>query len=557
MAALPSYVAEAKPVPLDGRAPWYKTTAQTYAGIMLWFVFWHEVPVGSVLAVGGKPTSYSEFAGGTLAQGLGVALIGLVVAALICHFLFYLVPGLLGMKTGLPLYIVGTSTYGVQGGFIMPGFMMGLLQFGWLAVNAFFSAWLLCMPFGYGPLTWPHAVVASLWAIAAAFVGLKGIQYVARVATFLPLIPLVILIILAAYTIGGVAEFNPKEVIASYTGPKFAEAKPALSAFSVIALLSTYIVGFFATAGAAGTDIASSNRNAKDVQLGGLVGVAGATIFAGGLALLIVAGAHTQGMTKYQRDYAGYKTPDGKWVSAADVTTGANGKLTLTETGEFVDIVPLEEKQVEKKGEGYVLKIEDAPAVAVAKDVTIDDPAVLQASALMEPIVGKKMASVFWYLLAIAAFPPACFSSLIAANSFKTTLPNVNPFITCGIGTAIAIVLAVTGIAGNAVDVFKVIGASFGPICGAMVADYLLAGRKWPGPRAGFNPAGWISWFVGFAIGAIDLVAKYVPQLAILSGKIPAPPVVAFVVGFVLYAALAKAGLVSQTLPMPANTQKA
>jgi len=30
---------------------------------------------------------------------------------------------------------------------------------------------------------------------------------------------------------------------------------------------------------------------------------------------------------------------------------------------------------------------------------------------------------------AIAAFPPACFSSFIAANSFKTTLPKVNPFI--------------------------------------------------------------------------------------------------------------------------------
>ena len=56
MASLPSYVAAAKPVPLGSRAPWYKSTAQTYAGIMLWFVFWHEVPVGSVLQQG-KPYS--------------------------------------------------------------------------------------------------------------------------------------------------------------------------------------------------------------------------------------------------------------------------------------------------------------------------------------------------------------------------------------------------------------------------------------------------------------------------------------------------------------------
>ena len=44
MASLPSYVAAAQPVPKDKRAPWYKTTAQTYAGIMLWFVFWMSVP---------------------------------------------------------------------------------------------------------------------------------------------------------------------------------------------------------------------------------------------------------------------------------------------------------------------------------------------------------------------------------------------------------------------------------------------------------------------------------------------------------------------------------
>ncbi len=44
MASLPNYVAAAKPVPQANRSPWYKSTAQTYAGIMLWFVFWESVP---------------------------------------------------------------------------------------------------------------------------------------------------------------------------------------------------------------------------------------------------------------------------------------------------------------------------------------------------------------------------------------------------------------------------------------------------------------------------------------------------------------------------------
>src|ERR1039458_6805253 len=88
---LPDYVAGAVANPPDKRAPWYKNTAPTYAGIFLWFVFWQD-------AVN------APNAGGLLSQGVAWAFISLVLAALVCHFLFYLVPGLLGMKTGLPLY---------------------------------------------------------------------------------------------------------------------------------------------------------------------------------------------------------------------------------------------------------------------------------------------------------------------------------------------------------------------------------------------------------------------------------------------------------------------
>jgi cytosine permease len=478
MASLPSYVAAAQPVPKDKRVPWYKTIAPTYAGIMLWFVFWHDVPVGANLSDGdlGK---YSAFAGGVLSQGIGIAILGLVLAALICHFLFYRVPGLLGVETGLPLYIVGTSTYGVRGGFIMPGFLMGLLQFGWLSVNAFFAGILLCAPFKQGPGTLAHAVVATVWAAAAAFLGLKGIKYVAKVATFLPLIPLAILVILFATTVSNIGKFDAKA--ASDAGARVQvklegatevlKVQEALPPWKVIAVICAYVVGFFATAGAAGTDISMSNRDAGDVRWGGLVGIALATIFAGTLSLLIVAGIHGKG--------------------------------------------------------------------------GMEDAGVLRTTALMAAAVGKSTADVFMYLLAIAAFPAACFSSLIAANSFKTTLPKVNPFITVGLGTIAAIILAVTGLAGNATGVFLVIGASFGPVCGAMAADYLVAGRKWAGPRAGFNPAGWISWALGFVVGAADFIPG-------LKGMIPAPPVAAFIVGFVLYYILAKAGLESQKLEYPA-----
>jgi cytosine permease len=344
---LPGYLASAKANPPTNRVAWYKNTAQIYAGIMLWFVFWNQIPLGA------GADGYSKFAGGTLAQGLGAAFLGLIAAALVCHFLFYLAPGMLGLKTGLPLYIVGTSTYGAQGGFLMPGFLMGVLQFGWVAVNAFFAGILLCAPFGYGFPSVPHAVVAAAWVVLGVFMGIKGIKYVASVATYLPLIPLAILIILLVKTIGGVGSFDSQALVKAceQSAPASIGVQPALTAFGVVALLGTYIVGFFATAGAAGTDFGMNNRNAKDVHLGGLVGIALSTVFAGGIALLIVAGAYGGGM----------------------VSSGA----------------------------------------------------VMEPTRLMGAIVGDKAAAVFMYLLAIAAFPPICFSSFIAANSFKTTLPKV------------------------------------------------------------------------------------------------------------------------------------
>jgi len=453
---LPDYVSMAKPNPAANRAPWYKNTAPTYAGIMLWFVFWQDVPGGAGAL------------GGVLSHGLATALLGLILAALLCHFLYYLVPAMLGMKTGLPLYIVGTSTYGATGGFLMPGFVMGLLQFGWLGVNACFSAAFLVKPF-YPDLgllevisTPPHIIVAILWAAAAAFMGLKGIQYVARVATYLPLIPLAVLVVLFFCSVGGVGSFEPAQVGVTD------DAEGALSVLGVIAVLLTYVIGFFATAGAAGTDFGMNNRNAKDVSMGGLIGISGATVLAGGLALIIVAGAF------------------------------GSGKAT--------------------------------------------DASVLNPTQLMGALIGAKTGAVFMWLLALAAFPPACFSSFIAANSFKTTLPKVNPFITVGIGTAISILLAVTGWAADVMSVFGVIGASFGPVCGAMMVDYVMAGKKWAGPRASFNPAGWISWVAGFVVGMLPLVS---------SVNIPVAPLAAFVVGAVLYFVLAKAGLESKVLEMP------
>jgi cytosine permease len=182
-------------------------------------------------------------------------------------------------------------------------------------------------------------------------------------------------------------------------------------------------------------------------------------------------------------------------------------------------------------------------AGALGKLPAGETPVAITATGLMNSIMGTRTGNFFMLLLAIAAFPPACFSSFIAANSFKTTLPGVHPFVSVGIGAAVSILLALTGLAGKVIPVFVIIGASFGPICGAMMVDYLLAGKRWTGPRAGFNPAGWISWALGFFVGIL-------PNLGV---AVPAAPVAAFIVGAVVYFVCSKAGLQSPVVPVPAQ----
>ena len=435
---LPGYLKLAKPNPAENRAPWYKSTAPAYAGIFLWIVF------------------YKQLAAGTLSQsGLGLSLLALVAAGLLCYFLYYLVPGLFGVKTGYPLYVIGSSTYGTQGGFLIPALLMGLLQFGWLGVNIAVSTEFILRAArveNVAPGTPVFIVVAIVWGLAAGIVGLKGIKYLGKVATYLPIVPLVMLLIVFCKNVGNAGSYQPPP-----------GGNPMVGFLAMIAM----VVGFFATAGAAGVDFGMGNRDEKDVKLGGLFGIALAVIVTGGLALIGVAGANAANPNAQAYDFADVITLQGGWLA---------GSMFL--------------------------------------------------------------------LFAIASFAPAGFSSFIAANSIGTLFPKVNKTAAVFAGVVVSIILAVTGVTTQLVRYFGIIGASFGPICGAMAADYLLSGRKWSGPRKGINWAGYISWAVGFVVAILPMIK---PEKV---GAIAPAPVIAFVIGFVLYVILAKAGLEPEVVAM-------
>lgn len=435
---LPEYITKTKANPAANRAPWFSNTAPTYAGIFLWVVF------------------YMKLAENTIDRaGLGLCLLALAIAGILSYKLYYYVPAMLGMKTGYPLYVVGSSTFGTTGGYLMPGLLMGLLQVGWFSVGTFVASNFILNGVGMKPepLTVPFAIVAVLWGYVMAFIGVKGIQYIAKVALFLNMIPAVVVLIVFFNTMGGLSAYTP------------AKSEP----WAAFSLLMAAVIGFFATAGAAGADFGMNSRDARDVRLGGWVGIVVAILYAGGLPLLSVAGAH-----------------------GLDPTLGSfSYDAVIAKMGGFL-----------------------APAM--------------------------------FLLFTVASIPSACFCSFIAANSFSTMIPGIPRMGSTMAAMTVAIILAITGKAADLIGFFSIVGASFGPICGAMAADYLLSGQKWAGPRKGINWAGYGAWALGFIVG----ILPFLPLPEDVKGYTQPAVVYSFIVGFVVYAALAKLGLEPETVPI-------
>jgi cytosine permease len=433
---LPDYLTKAVPNPAEKRAPWYVNTAPTYFGVFLWFGFYQSIGEGTLTRA-----------------GLVTCLAAIAVGAVLSWF-FYYAPAMLGMKTGFPLYVVASSTFGVRGGYVIPSLLMGAVQIGAFGLSTYLASSLILkalrMPSSHGSLAF--TMVALVWGYATAWVGANGIRYVARVALLVNVVPFLMILVVFLRTRGGIGLAAPP---------------PAGSSVLAFALLVQIVVGYFATAGAAGADFGMNSRNGRDVLLGGIVGIVFAALYTAGLPLLSIAGAHA-----LHPELQGY---------TYDAVIGA---------------------------------------------------------------IGGFLASTTFALYAMASICGACFSIFIAGNTLATMIPGVPRISSTMIGATISVLLAVTGIAANIVKFFQFAGAAFGPICGAMLADYLLAGRRWSGPRKGINLAGYGAWGVGFLIGVIPFLP--LPE----SLKLYSQPATlySFLAGFLAYLILAKAGLEPRTV---------
>jgi cytosine permease len=163
---------------------------------------------------------------------------------------------------------------------------------------------------------------------------------------------------------------------------------------------------------------------------------------------------------------------------------------------------------------------------------------------VLNPILGKVMLVLF----AVGTVAPACFCSFIIGNSLSTMLGSEKTRVPITLGGAgIGIILAALGLTGKLEPFFGLIAASFGPVIGAMIADYLLSGRKWAGPRAGISIPGYAAWVLGFLVGIQN-------NPMFFGGVLPGweiTGVYSLIVGFLVYLILAKLGLEPRKVEVP------
>ena len=524
MANLPDFITSNTPVSKDDRISWAKGIAPAYAGIMLWYAFWQAlVNLGNA----------NDASAAILSQGVGVALAALAAAAAICFIFFYYVPGMLGMTTGRPLSVVGTSVFGARGGFILPGFLMGLLQFGWLSVNATFASILLWQCFK-GDFNTEFTVIVQdklFWGIAVAFIILavfmayKGMKLVGFIGQYAVLVPIAAMILLLIPTFKGVSNFDPTKVggaSASIEEAAPAEVAPVEPAAGQDAASTAeqVVADVKADAAAVAEEVKTAAQDAAAAVKEGAAKVEEAAAAAPAEPMTTLA--IFLGVIAY---ITGFFATAG--AAGVDISSNARSKSDVIWGGFFGIFVA-----TFIAGAAAIFTVAGAYGAGLP-GITGNNPV-----AMISALWGPKVALVCNVLLVISAFPAACVSSLIGIASLKSTLSKIPPFISVGLCTLAAIGICLMGWGLDAGTIFGFIGASFGPVCGAMMAEYILTGGKWTGPRAGFSPAGWLAWLLGFIVGNWNVAFESINWAGFkgLTGfEMPCTPMSAFIVGFVVY----------------------
>lgn len=465
------------------RKGWQTTSAPSYIALFLGAVYFDQLG-RRTLAIG----------------GIGWSVLGAAVAGLLCYVLLYRVPALWGQKTGRPLTILASSTFGTTGTVGLTFIVFGLAQILIMAMATLYAVdwafqglslcglvnlkaiepWKLRMGGGAGPvleLRSPLVLVTSLvWIYAAALTGQFLVKIIAALMKIYPIFPALMLALAMILTIGGLPSFRPLEIDPATSAP-VVDGGPR--AFLMMIQL---IFGYFAIAGAVAADFGAVSRTTRDVRLGGWIGVALAAWTVATLSLLTVAGALGR-----------YSAP---------------------------------------------LLLKNTPGVGNFSFRT--------ALVLGLP---EKLAGAIFLFFALATLAQTCFSADIIGRRFTAVWPRISRLGWNLIGTTAAWPLVATGVAIRLEEIFTILGAIFAPMVGAMTADYVRNRGNWPGPRRGVNTAGLVAWGCGVGVGLVPLIAMAGGWSD--GSRLQPASVFAFAMSFLIYNLLAAIGAESPAVPLP------
>ena len=235
-AALPALLRAALNGPQLPRRGWQSALAPSYIGLFLWIAFFDQIPAETL----------------TISRVIWPVLGAAVGGVLAYQFLYY-VPAMWGMRTGRPLGVVATSTFGVTGATWIPGLLLAAIQLVWLAIATAFATELclqglvslrLLDPAALQVLEWRRLrlpsplfmTTALFWALASAMTGRYLVRVIAALMNVYPVLPAFLLGIAVVLEFRWLPYFAPFEAAA--TGP----APPQMLAIVVTIQM---IFGFF------------------------------------------------------------------------------------------------------------------------------------------------------------------------------------------------------------------------------------------------------------------------------------------------------------------------
>jgi cytosine/uracil/thiamine/allantoin permease len=233
------------------------------------------------------------------------------------------------------------------------------------------------------------------------------------------------------------------------------------------------VFGFFALPSLVSVEWGAAGKSAKDVRLGGFVGVMLASTIVATLALLAVTGS----------------------VGRYDVAARPPGPLTLTPPP------PL--------------------------------PADLRFEAVLTRDVGGPLSGAMLMLFGLGALAPAVYASESFGRRFVVFRPKLKRWRWTLIAATLSLPLIWSILSISAEMLFGILGAFLAPIAGVLTADSLRPPEVLPAPRRGFEGRAMVAWLVGMLIGMLPVIGVLAGN--VLLQQIQPAALLAFVYAFAFH----------------------